>query len=114
MERPVVNAAQSLRSACKEEEAIMLAPREFSHTTNDPDEWRPIATAPFDRDLELAVINYYGVHTLIFPCRRILTGWLKSGTQEQVNVLPTHWREWEDARSALFSLVPTLKRGSNF
>jgi hypothetical protein len=49
------------------------------------------------------------VHVLVFPCRRILTGWLKSGTQEEVNVRPTHWREWEDARSALFSL---LKRGS--
>jgi hypothetical protein len=77
-------------------------------------EWRPISTAPFDRDLELAVINYDGVHALIFPCRRFLTGWLKSGTREQVNVRPTHWREWEDARSALFSLVPTLKRGSKF
>ena len=62
-------------------------------------EWQAISTAPFDRDLELAVINYDGVHALVFPCRRILTGWLKSGTQEQVNVQPTHWREWEDARS---------------
>ena len=77
-------------------------------------EWQPISTAPFDRDLELAVINYGGVHALVFPCRRILTGWVKSGTQEQVNVRPTHWREWEDARSALFSLVPTLKGGSKF
>ena len=74
-------------------------------------EWQPISTAPFDRDLELAVINYGGVHALVFPCRRILTGWVKSGNQEQVNVRPTHWREWEDdARSALFSLVPTPPR----
>ena len=43
-----------------------------------------------------------------FRADAFLTGWLKSGTQEQVNVQPTHWREWEDARSALFSL---LKRG---
>ncbi|HYA30632.1 MAG TPA: hypothetical protein VEI95_17580 [Acidobacteriota bacterium] len=61
------------------------------------EEWQPIATAPFDRDLELAVINYDGTHALIFPCRRILYGWLKSGTQERVIVRPTHWREWNDA-----------------
>ncbi len=35
-------------------------------------EWQPIASAPFDRDIELAVIDYYGVHALAFPCRRIL------------------------------------------
>ena len=75
-------------------------------------EWQPISTAPFDRDLELAVINYGGVHALVFPCRRILTGWVKSGTQEQVS--GRTGGEWEDARSALFSLVPTLKRGSKF
>jgi hypothetical protein len=51
--------------------------------------------APFDRDLELAVIEYYGTDALVFPCRRILNGWLKSGTQEQIYVRPTHWREWK-------------------
>ena len=60
-------------------------------------DWKPIANAPFDRDLELAVIDYDGAHALVFPCRRILKGWLKSGTQERVNVRPTHWREWNDA-----------------
>jgi hypothetical protein len=35
-------------------------------------EWHTIATAPFDRDLELAVIGYDGTHALVFPCRRIL------------------------------------------
>lgn len=35
-------------------------------------EWQTIATAPFDRELELAVIGYDGVHALAFPCRRIL------------------------------------------
>jgi hypothetical protein len=60
-------------------------------------EWQPIAKAPFDRDLELAVIDYYGADALVFLCRRILNGWLKSGTQEQVNVRPTHWRDWKDS-----------------
>jgi hypothetical protein len=30
-------------------------------------EWQPITTAPFDRDLELAVIDYEGPHSLVFP-----------------------------------------------
>jgi hypothetical protein len=56
--------------------------------------WQPVANAPFDRDLELAVIDYDGTHALVFPCRRILTGWMKSGTQQLITVRPTHWREW--------------------
>ena len=52
-------------------------------TIKDPDrnaradsimEWQPIATAPFDRDLELAVINYNGTHTFVFPCRAFWAG----------------------------------------
>lgn len=56
--------------------------------------WQSIATAPFDRDLELAVINTSGVHALVFPCRRVLRGWVKSQTAASVHVHPTHWREW--------------------
>ncbi len=56
--------------------------------------WEPVATAPFDRDLALAVINYHGVHALAFACRRILGGWIKAETKERIDVLPTHWREW--------------------
>jgi hypothetical protein len=31
-----------------------------------------IEAAPFDRDLEVAVINSEGTHAVVFPCRRIL------------------------------------------
>ena len=57
-------------------------------------EWQPIATAPFDRDLELAVIDANGVHALVFPCHRVLRGWVKDRTNVRVVVHPTHWREW--------------------
>jgi len=58
-------------------------------------EWKPIASAPFDRDLELAVIDCAGTHTLVFPCRRILRGWINAGTNKLIeNLQPTHWREW--------------------
>jgi hypothetical protein len=57
--------------------------------------WQPISTAPFDRDLELAVFNEDGVHALVFPCRRILGGWINSQTRARIGVRPTHWRDWE-------------------
>jgi hypothetical protein len=59
-------------------------------------EWRPISTAPFDRDLELAVIGYHGAHALAFPCRRILGGWVNAESKKRIDVRPTHWRDWSD------------------
>lgn len=56
--------------------------------------WHAISTAPFDRDLELAVIEGVSVHALVFACRRILGGWANATTQERIAVRPTHWREW--------------------
>ena len=67
-------------------------------------EWQRIRIAPFCRDLELAVINAGGVHALVFPCRRVLRGWVKAKTNEDVDVHPTHWREWMGSNSALFSI----------
>jgi hypothetical protein len=45
--------------------------------------WHHVSTAPFDRDLELAVIDDDGPHALVFPCRRILNGWMKAETKER-------------------------------
>jgi hypothetical protein len=60
--------------------------------------WERISTAPFDRDLEIAVIDEDGPHALVFACRRILDGWVKAKTKERLDVHPTHWREWPDGR----------------
>ena len=59
-------------------------------------EWQPISTAPFHRNLELAVFDTRGrPHALVFPCRRILGGWIDAETKEKLSDLrPTHWREW--------------------
>ena len=59
-------------------------------------EWQPISTAPFDRDLELAVLDGRETHALVFACRRILGGWEKSATRERIYVTPTHWRPWPE------------------
>ena len=60
--------------------------------------WQPIITAPFDRDLELAVLDREGPHALVFPCRRGPHGWTHGVTGERVTIHPTHWREWHDRR----------------
>ena len=59
-------------------------------------EWKPIDTAPFDRDLELAVIDSRGTHLVAFPCRRRTdNGWLDVETKKRVYYIrPTHWRDW--------------------
>ena len=58
-------------------------------------EWQPVSTAPFDRDLELAVVSLGEGHALVFPCRRVLDGWIDAETKKRVEVYPTHWREWQ-------------------
>jgi hypothetical protein len=56
--------------------------------------WEPISTAPFNRELELAVIDREGPHALSFACRRIGSGWIDAKTRQTIEVNPTHWREW--------------------
>jgi hypothetical protein len=59
-------------------------------------EWKLIVNAPFNRDLELAVIDSAGTQVVAFPCRRLGdNGWLDVETNKRVyNVSPTHWRDW--------------------
>jgi hypothetical protein len=59
-------------------------------------EWYPISTAPFGRDLQLSVQEKEEVHSLVFPCRRVKTGWANALTGKPVIVHPTHWRDWLD------------------
>jgi len=46
------------------------------------------AVANQSRNLELAVIDYDCGPALVFPCRRILRGWITSETKERINVPP--------------------------
>jgi hypothetical protein len=57
--------------------------------------WKPILSAPFDRDLELAVLNEDGEHALVFPCIRGREGWKSAATGARIDIHPTHWRDWE-------------------
>jgi hypothetical protein len=70
-----------------------------------PEHWRPVASAvaPFNCDLQLAVVDGQGVHALVFPCRRALGGWINAETDERIDVRPTHWR--------MFSAAPSQQNG---
>jgi len=62
----------------------------LSHIVNAP-EWRDIATAPFDRAIELAVIDG-DIGVLSFPCLRHGDAWFDAETLQPVSVAATHWR----------------------
>jgi hypothetical protein len=64
----------------------------------DETEWRPICSAPFDRDVELAVIDGHGENTLVFPCRRTFGAWIDVKTKHRIVFDPTHWRDWSHGR----------------
>ncbi|UDL90653.1 hypothetical protein LGH82_04780 [Mesorhizobium sp. PAMC28654] len=57
--------------------------------------WNPILSAPYGRDLELAVFDEEGEHALIFPCIKGREGWKNAITGVRVDIRPTHWRDWE-------------------
>jgi hypothetical protein len=56
--------------------------------------WEEITTAPYNRDLELAVIEADRVYPLVFACRRTPSGWIKVPAKERIVISPTHWRIW--------------------
>jgi hypothetical protein len=68
--------------------------------------WQPIASAPFDRDLELSVIEADETHALVFPCRRTEKGWLNVTMNLRISVDPTHWRLWCHRRGCAKSDMP--------
>jgi hypothetical protein len=59
--------------------------------------WQLISSAPYDRDLEVAVIDKDGEHALAFSCRRASEGWINATNKQWIDVRPTHWREWAQA-----------------
>lgn len=54
-------------------------------------EWREIATAPFDREIEVAIIDEH-INVPGGPCLRHGDCWLDAETLRPVKVTATHWR----------------------
>jgi len=59
-------------------------------------EWKSVATAPFDQDVQLWVIDRFGARALAFRCRRTGNGWVNSELKVAlaVTIKPAYWREW--------------------
>jgi hypothetical protein len=57
-------------------------------------DWKPISTAPYTGELEIAVVDEHGAHAVAFPCRRVVGGWIAAETNKWIKVRPTHWRVW--------------------
>jgi hypothetical protein len=62
----------------------------------DPSVWEDISIAPFDHEIEVAVVEGDSLHALVFACRRILCGWINAQTNQRVTINPTHWRSWAE------------------
>ncbi len=54
-------------------------------------EWREIATAPFDREIEIAVLDG-SINVTGASCLRHGDGWLDTETLRPVEITATHWR----------------------
>ena len=63
-----------------------------------PEKWLPVSVVPADIDLEVCVMDRSGVHVLIFPVRKGETDWLDAKTKKRIDIVPTHWRKWNDDR----------------
>ena len=60
--------------------------------------WKPIATAPTNVELELCTFDNQEFSVLLFPCRRNGVGWSGVAANKMVAIRPTHWRHWESKR----------------
>ena len=60
--------------------------------------WEPMATAPPDRIVRLAIIDKSGaIYALPHPCRRARDGgWIDATSKEPISVSPSAWEPWWD------------------
>ncbi len=56
--------------------------------------WQTASTAPFHRDVELAVIDRGRTNAFVSPCRRTARGWVDANSGRALDLAPSHWREW--------------------
>jgi hypothetical protein len=60
--------------------------------------WRPISTAPCNRDVELRVSEGIAISTLEFPCRQTNAGdWVNGDLRTPIKVQPVEWRVWQQS-----------------
>ena len=58
-------------------------------------DWRLIATAPFEEDVELVVTDVDGsLYGYRHPCRRTAKGWVRSDTRTPLALTPVRWKPY--------------------
>ncbi len=62
-------------------------------------DWKPIATAPTQVDLEISIYDDGEYHALVFPCKRDDSGWRDLCLNRLVPIKPTHWRPWPQEKT---------------
>jgi hypothetical protein len=72
--------------------------------------WRPITTAPFNRNVKLRIAEADRVLTMPFPCRRTNDGrWINADLGTPVAIDPTHWCIWR-RRTPSIRYRPSTRR----
>lgn len=61
-------------------------------------EWKPIASAPANVELELNIYDKGKYYALTFPRRRDGIGWRDVRVNRPIVLEPTHWRPWDRKR----------------
>jgi hypothetical protein len=66
---------------------------------NDNDkQWKPISTAPMEKNLEVRLEDAFGRYVLLFPCKLIPgEGWINGWLETTLAVHPVEWRYWDEA-----------------
>lgn len=84
-------------------------PRRIEHVIEDADasvhdiiqhhnwaHWHPISTAPYNRELELRIIENGKVVAIEFPCLRSNTeAWINVDLGTEIKLRPVEWRVWQ-------------------
>jgi hypothetical protein len=64
-----------------------------------PEKWLPVSIAPADINLEVGVMDNRGdIIALVFPVRKREAQWIDAVSKKAIDIGPTHWRAWRDAR----------------
>jgi hypothetical protein len=65
-------------------------------------EWRPVSSAPFDRDLEVRLSDGLGRYSLLYPCRLDANkGWVNALSGTALTADPIEWRDWKQKANDL-------------
>jgi len=75
-----------------------------------PFAWRPMTTAPFNRNLKLRIADDGGALTLPFPCRRTNGGhWINADLGTAIPIDPIGWCIWRQSEP-VYAPIPVRPR----